>query len=82
MSGMVVVYEMSGDDEGSVLRVHAAPAAPGTTGVAGPRTYCGKDTFAMEAASWKPSADPGSPWCAPEDEGRLCPACDDVVGSG
>lgn len=82
MSGIVVVYEMSGDDERSVLRAHAAPAAPGMTAVPGPRTFCGKDTFAMEAASWTPSGAPGSPWYAPEDESRLCPACDDAVGSG
>ncbi|MFD9410581.1 hypothetical protein ACFWBN_26680 [Streptomyces sp. NPDC059989] len=82
MSGILVVYELSRDDARSVLRVHAVPAAPGTTSVPGPRTFCGKDTFAMQAAPAEPHADPGAPWYAPEHASRICPACDDAVGSG
>ncbi|MFB7467376.1 hypothetical protein ACFCZ1_28470 [Streptomyces sp. NPDC056224] len=79
MSGNVVVYE-TGQPEASVLRVHAAPAAPGTTTVPGPRTFCGKDTFAMETASWTPSAEPGSAWYPAEHEDRVCAACEDAMG--
>ncbi|MCE0448266.1 hypothetical protein LT493_44950 [Streptomyces tricolor] len=53
-------------------RVHAAPAAPGRPGAAGPRTLCGKDTFAMAKAPGRRPGAPGSrgtppgtrPWCA------------------
>ncbi|MFG2983862.1 hypothetical protein ACGFYQ_21865 [Streptomyces sp. NPDC048258] len=79
MSGNVVVYEV-GQPEASVRRVHAAPAAPGTTKVPGPRTFCGKDTFAMETASWTPSGDPGSAWYPAQYADRVCAACEDVVG--
>lgn len=98
MSGIVVVYEIdepaaahgsggaSAGGDATVLRVHAAPAAPGMT-VPGPRTFCGRDTFAMRTAPWQPagqpgSGEPGSAWCAPEYADRLCPACDDAVGGG
>ncbi|WP_327280421.1 MULTISPECIES: hypothetical protein [unclassified Streptomyces] len=62
MSGIIVVHEFgmptqartaNGPGHGagaSVRRVHAAPAAPGTADEPGPRTLCGKDTFAMRAA--------------------------------
>ncbi|MER5934837.1 hypothetical protein [Streptomyces sp. NPDC002054] len=93
MSKIVVVYEFDKPvtahtpegspraDERHVLRVHAAPAAPGMTAIPGPRTFCGKDTFAMEAASWKPSEHPTSSWFTPEHASLVCPACDDAVGS-
>ncbi|MFD7553190.1 hypothetical protein [Streptomyces sp. NPDC059533] len=84
MSEIVVVYELdkptAADAEPSVLRVHAAPAAPGTVGVAGPRTYCGHDTFAMEVSPWKPADHPGGPWYGGQYVGLVCPACDDAVG--
>ncbi|WP_328924471.1 hypothetical protein OG429_07290 [Streptomyces sp. NBC_00190] len=78
MSGNVVVYEVDQADA-SVLRVHAAPAAPGTTSVPGPRTFCGRDTFAMETASWTPSADPGAAWYPAQYADRVCAACEDVM---
>ncbi|MFJ3203149.1 hypothetical protein [Streptomyces sp. NPDC086989] len=55
-----------------VRRVHVAPAAPGTTDEPGPRTLCGKDTFAMRAAG-PPT---GSPWYPPEEADLVCPSCD------
>ncbi|QHC21420.1 hypothetical protein [Streptomyces sp. GS7] len=94
MSEIVVVYELdkpvtvhnsgglSRGDGRPVHRVHAAPAAPGMTSVPGPRTFCGKDTFAMETASWKPSENPGSSWYTPKYARQVCTACDDVVGNG
>lgn len=82
MSGFLVVYEVSRDGEGTVLRVHAVPAAPGTTSVPGPRTFCGRDTFAMTAAAARPNADPGAEWYPAEYADRLCPGCDDAVGGG
>ncbi|MBT2407735.1 MULTISPECIES: hypothetical protein [unclassified Streptomyces] len=83
MSGVVVVYELgqpvtgnvSHGEQLSVRRVHSAPAAPGTS-VRGPRTMCGKDTFAMETAEWKPSGQPDSSWFAPEYADLVCPECD------
>lgn len=69
----------SGGDEAPVVRqVHAAPTAPGSSAV-GPRTFCGKDTFAMEAAPWKPSEHAGSSWYAPEYADRVCGGCDAVM---
>ncbi|MFD7256083.1 hypothetical protein [Streptomyces sp. NPDC059874] len=83
MSEIVVVYELdkptAGDAEPSVLRVHAVPAAPGRAAVAGPRTYCGRDTFAMEVSPWKPAEHPGATWYAPEYASLVCAACDDAV---
>ncbi|MFB6613915.1 hypothetical protein ACIGFK_01365 [Streptomyces sp. NPDC085524] len=84
MSEIFVVYELdkptSGDAEPSVLRVHAVPAAPGMAAVAGPRTYCGRDTFAMERAPWKPAEHPEAGWYAPQYAGLVCAACDEAVG--
>ncbi len=94
MSGTVVVYELdetvtapdpggpAGGGDAVVLRVHAAPAAPGMTAVPGPRTFCGRDTFAMQAASWQPAGQPGTTWYDPQYASRVCPACDDAVGNG
>ncbi|MFE6838129.1 hypothetical protein ACFVFI_25270 [Streptomyces sp. NPDC057705] len=94
MSEFVVVYELgepvtahdSGEPAGAgelpVRRVHAAPAAPGMTAVPGPRTFCGRDTFAMQRASWQPPGQPGSAWCDPQYASRVCPACDDAAGDG
>ncbi|MCX5197415.1 hypothetical protein OOK31_26560 [Streptomyces sp. NBC_00249] len=86
MSAIVVVYEVdrppgvaSHGAEGTVLRVHAAPAAPGSTSARGPRTFCGKDTFAMDTASWTPDGQPGFPWYPLEHASRVCPACDEAV---
>ncbi|WP_329376875.1 hypothetical protein OG625_05145 [Streptomyces sp. NBC_01351] len=83
MSEIVVVYELdkptAGDAEPSVLRVHAVPAAPGMTAVAGPRTYCGRDTFAMEVSSWRPGEHPGDAWYDPQYASLVCAACADAV---
>ncbi|MEW2291271.1 hypothetical protein ABZ719_00985 [Streptomyces sp. NPDC006743] len=91
MSGIVVVYELDRSmtagavgggartDEAPVRRVHAAPAAPGTAATPGPRTFCGKDTFAMEAAPWAPSEHPGAPWCGPRYADRVCGDCDTAM---
>ncbi|OEJ30925.1 hypothetical protein [Streptomyces subrutilus] len=78
MSGIVVVYEVGRPDP-SVRRVHAAPTAPGQTSVPGPRTLCGRDTFAMEAAPWTPAAEPGATWYPPQHADLVCAACDDAV---
>ncbi|MFF4582256.1 hypothetical protein [Streptomyces sp. NPDC001389] len=81
MSETVVVYEYDRPGgEGSVLRVHAAPAAPGRSSVRGPRTLCGRDTFAMETAPRQPSGEPGAPWYPQEYADRVCPACADAAG--
>ncbi|MEU9085356.1 hypothetical protein [Streptomyces sp. NPDC048357] len=85
MSEFVVVYELGEAAEGgepSVRHVHAAPAAPGMTAVPGPRTFCGRDTFAMRRASWQPPGQPGSAWCDPQYASLVCPACDDEAGDG
>ncbi|MFF4834959.1 hypothetical protein [Streptomyces sp. NPDC001315] len=91
MSGIVVVYELDKPvatgtspggrrgEERTVRRVHAAPAAPGAPTETGPRTLCGKDTFAMETACWKPSGHPGAPWCPAEHASVVCPDCDAVM---
>ncbi|MFF8847919.1 hypothetical protein ACF08N_35310 [Streptomyces sp. NPDC015127] len=62
-----------------VRRVHAANAAPGSSTAPGPRTLCGQDTFAMEAADWKPSEHPGSSWYTPEHAQLVCAQCDAVM---
>ncbi|MFJ6783802.1 hypothetical protein [Streptomyces yangpuensis] len=94
MSAMAVVYEVEdpvtahadgtggGDGEAAVVRVHAAPVAPGMPGVPGPRTFCGRDTFAMRAAPRQPAGRPGPSWYDPGYADRVCPACDDAVGTG
>ncbi|WP_308019984.1 hypothetical protein [Streptomyces sp. SP2-10] len=79
MSGIVVVYELdqpAADAQRHPRRVHAAPAAPGRSDAAGPRTLCGKDTFAMEKAGPAPS---GKPWYPAEYASLVCPDCDDVM---
>ncbi|MFD3551630.1 hypothetical protein [Streptomyces goshikiensis] len=77
MSGVVVVYELDQlAAEPAVRRVHAAPAAPGSTSVRGPRTMCGRDTFAMETADRQPSDRPGTPWYDPAHAALVCPDCD------
>ncbi|MFE2142595.1 hypothetical protein ACFXA3_12735 [Streptomyces sp. NPDC059456] len=76
-----------GHDAGApVRRVHAAPAAPGTTTEPGPRTLCGKDTFAMRAAG-PPAAPPagspaGPPWYPPGEASLVCPSCDAAMDDG
>lgn len=91
MSEIVVVYELdkSAADRTSpgvphgaerpVRRVHAAPAAPGEHTAAGPRTLCGKDTFAMETSSWKALEDSGAAWYPEEYVSVVCPDCDAVM---
>ncbi|WP_189189534.1 hypothetical protein [Streptomyces albiflavescens] len=91
MSEIVVVYEVDRStatrtspgvahgEERPVLRVHAAPPAPGALTATGPRTLCGKDTFAMETSSWKPSEHPGAPWYPAEYASVVCPDCDAVM---
>ncbi|GHE08461.1 hypothetical protein GCM10010339_56960 [Streptomyces alanosinicus] len=86
----MVVYEVDkpvaarsagppGGAEHRVRRVHAAPAAPGSHTTAGPRTLCGKDTFAMETAHWTPSDDPGARWYPEEYAPLVCTDCDAVM---
>ncbi|MGW3497730.1 hypothetical protein [Streptomyces sp. NPDC001020] len=87
----IVVYELDrpvatrpspGSPSGAerrVRKVHAAPAAPGSRTIAGPRTLCGKDTFAMEAAHGEPSAHPEGPWYPTEYASLVCPECDAVI---
>ncbi|MFF7240746.1 hypothetical protein [Streptomyces collinus] len=60
-------------------RVHAAPAAPGRSGAAGPRTLCGKDTFAMEKVRRMSAEEPETPWYPPEYAAQVCPDCAAVV---
>lgn len=91
MSGIVVVYELEQpvaarvpaagppDAERLPRRVHAAPAAPGRSGAAGPRTLCGKDTFAMTKAPPSPSGPPGEPWYPAAYASLVCPDCDAVM---
>ncbi|MFI9601957.1 hypothetical protein ACIHCX_19270 [Streptomyces sp. NPDC052043] len=87
MGEIVVVYEVDkGADtrgprgeEWLVRRVHAAPAAPGSPGTTGPRTLCGKDTFAMETTRWKPSERPETPWYPVEYATAICSDCDAVM---
>ncbi|WP_455358194.1 hypothetical protein [Streptomyces sp. SYSU K21746] len=61
--------------ERPVLRVHAAPAAP-VSAAPGPRTLCGRDTFAMDAAPSQAAEHPGSAWYAPQDARLVCAQCD------
>ncbi len=93
MSEIVVVYELDQPAaahtpghaapaaEPSVVRVHATPAAPGRPSAPGPRTFCGRDTFAMAPARRQPAEHPGSPWYAPEYAELVCSACDAAVGN-
>ncbi|MFJ9866629.1 hypothetical protein [Streptomyces sp. NPDC101165] len=88
MSDIVVVYELDRpaaahtsppDADRPPRRVHAVPTAPGRPDAAGPRTLCGKDTFAMEPARWKPSEHSGAPWYPAEYAAVVCPECDAVM---
>ncbi|MFF4733430.1 hypothetical protein ACFY3M_51225 [Streptomyces mirabilis] len=91
MGEIVVVYELDkpmakhsslgipAGEERSVRNVHAAPSAPGQPSATGPRTLCGKDTFAMETACWKPSEHPGAPWYPAEYASVVCSDCDAVI---
>ncbi|MBT2511408.1 hypothetical protein J7I98_37500 [Streptomyces sp. ISL-98] len=91
MSDIVVVYELDkpmatrsslrtpAGAERPVRRVHAAPSAPGAPATTGPRTLCGKDTFAMETADWKLSEYSGAPWYPTEYASVICPDCDAVI---
>ncbi|MCZ0992293.1 hypothetical protein O1L44_02815 [Streptomyces noursei] len=86
---IIVVYELDqptsttdtrpGEAGARVRRVHAAPGAPGGPSSPGPRTFCGKDTFAMETSSWRPSGHPGSPWYPPAYADRVCGNCDSAM---
>jgi hypothetical protein len=87
----IVVYELdtpaaarssTGPPSGAqrrVRKVHVAPAAPGSRTMAGPRTLCGKDTFAMETTRRRPSEHPGAPWYPAEHASVVCPDCDAVM---
>jgi hypothetical protein len=87
----IVVYELdkpsaTGSSPGSpggaerrVRTVHVAPAAPGSRTAAGPRTLCGKDTFAMATAGRNPSEEPGEPWYPTEYASVVCAECDAVM---
>ncbi|QHA07241.1 hypothetical protein GQF42_31575 [Streptomyces broussonetiae] len=84
MTEIVVVYELdrpgaSGGADRGVRAVHAATTAPGRLDATGPRTLCGKDTFAMDTARWKPSEHPGAPWYPTEHASVVCPDCDAVM---
>ena len=87
MGEIVVVYELDKavvtrvprGEERPVRRVHAAPTAPGAPTATGPRTLCGKDTFAMETTCWKPSEHPETPWYPEEHASVVCPDCDAVM---
>jgi hypothetical protein len=91
MGEIVVVYELDkpmarrsspgipAGEERSVRKVHAAPSAPGAPSSTGPRTLCGKDTFAMQTACWKPSAHPGAPWYPVQYVSVVCSDCDAVI---
>ncbi|MEV4333430.1 hypothetical protein AB0K02_23290 [Streptomyces sp. NPDC049597] len=63
----------------TVRRVHAAHAAPGTSTTPGPRTLCGKDTFAMDPAERKPSEPARTSWYPPAYAGLVCAQCDAVM---
>ncbi|GAA0419177.1 hypothetical protein [Streptomyces luteireticuli] len=87
---IIVVYELDpsagtagtgpgGGTRTPVRRVHAAPGAPGAPSSPGPRTVCGRDTFAMARASWQPSGQPGSPWYPSEHADRVCDDCASVM---
>ncbi|MEV4433124.1 hypothetical protein [Streptomyces sp. NPDC049555] len=86
MKGIVIVYEFdrpvtaadadaTGEDAATPHVVHAAPTAPGSSS-AGPRTFCGRDTFDMKSTPWQPSADS---WYPPQYADRVCAACDTAM---
>lgn len=91
MGEIVVVYELDNPmakrsslgiatgEERPVRKLHAAPSAPGEPSATGPRTLCGKDTFAMQTACWKPSAHPGAPWYPVQYVSVVCSDCDAVI---
>ncbi|MFP1624471.1 hypothetical protein ACLB9X_04505 [Streptomyces sp. 5K101] len=87
MGEIVVVYELDKaadthvprGDEWRVRRVHAAPTAPGTPTATGPRTLCGKDTFAMETTGRRLAERPGTQWFPEEYASAVCPDCDAVL---
>ncbi|MEV6177687.1 hypothetical protein ACIHAR_25355 [Streptomyces sp. NPDC052016] len=91
MTEIVVVYELDkpvptrpapeaqSTGERAVRKVHAASAAPGRPTATGPRTLCGKDTFAMDTAPWKPSEHPGAVWYPAEHASLVCAECDAVM---
>ncbi|MEH0573988.1 MULTISPECIES: hypothetical protein [Streptomyces] len=93
MSEIVVVYELDkpaarGSSPGAaaaealpVRRVHAAPSVPGAPTATGPRTLCGKDTFAMEKARRQPSEHPTATWYPPEYTSVVCSDCDAVINT-
>ncbi|MFI9587819.1 hypothetical protein ACIHCQ_39845 [Streptomyces sp. NPDC052236] len=90
MSTIVVVYELDkpvparpspeiqGGEERHVRKVHAAPTAPGEPAATGPRTLCGKDTFAMETGP-STAEDGGTPWYPAQYASVVCPDCDAVI---
>ncbi|MGW2640110.1 hypothetical protein [Streptomyces sp. NPDC001348] len=90
MGEIVVVYELdkpnathaSPDPDGEerpVRRVHAAPTAPGAPAATGPRTLCGKDTFAMRTASRTSAEAPGGRWYPARYAPLVCPDCAAVI---
>ncbi|MGW0086958.1 hypothetical protein [Streptomyces sp. NPDC003393] len=91
MSEIVVVYELdqpvatrpstesAGGERPPVHKVHAAPTAPGSHTETGPRTLCGKDTFAMVRAARQPAEQQQTPWYPAEHQAVVCPECDAVV---
>ncbi|MFF9766721.1 hypothetical protein ACIGXF_00490 [Streptomyces sp. NPDC053086] len=82
MSEIVIVYELDqpvADAQRRPHRVHAAPAAPDRPDVVGPRTLCGRDTFAMARARSTPPGVPGTPWYPVEYASVVCPDCDAVM---
>jgi hypothetical protein len=87
MTEIVVVYELdrpgatgaTGGAQRAVRAVHAASTAPGRPADTGPRTLCGKDTFAMERARWKPSEHPQEPWYPTEHASVVCSDCAAVM---
>lgn len=90
MGEIVVVYELdnpmakrsslgiAAGEQRPVRKLHAAPSAPGEPSATGPRTLCGKDTFAMQTACWKPSH-PGAPWYPVQYASVVCSDCDAVI---
>ncbi|KUL44120.1 hypothetical protein [Streptomyces regalis] len=90
MGTIVVVYELDnpapahpspgipGTQGQHVRKVHAAPTAPGEPAATGPRTLCGKDTFAMEAGPLT-TEDGGTPWYPAQYVSVVCPDCDAVI---
>ncbi|MDO0911264.1 hypothetical protein QQM39_10480 [Streptomyces sp. DT2A-34] len=67
-----------GGEERHVRKVHAAPTAPGEPAATGPRTLCGKDTFAMETGS-QVTEPPEVPWYPGQYACVVCPDCDAVI---